>query len=98
MVRVRDVFQIHPEHMREVKSAVLDMRDLGKRMGYPQMRVLTDFIGEYYTLVLESDYPSLNEWEQALTKSFGDKEWQTKYGRIRPMVRGGRREIFQVLE
>jgi hypothetical protein len=98
MIVVRDVLQIQPEHMKEVKSQVGAMRALEQRLGHPITRVMTDLTGEYYTLVLESEFPSLGAYEEIMKKTFADKEWQTQYGRMRPMVRGGRRELYQVLE
>lgn len=98
MIVVRDVLQIHPEHMKEVKTHLGEMRALEKRLGHHITRVMTDLTGEFYTLVLESEFPSLAEYEEVMKKTFADKEWQTQYGRMRPMVRGGRRELFQVVE
>jgi hypothetical protein len=98
MILVRDVFQIQPEHMRAVKDTVRDLRALGASQGYPISRILTDLTGEYYTLVLESEFLALADFEQALRQSFASSDWQKRYASLRPLIRGGRREVFQIME
>jgi hypothetical protein len=98
MILVRDVFQIQPEQMRAAREAVRDMRAVAAGLGYPLARMLTDLTGEYYTLVLESEFLSLGDFEKALQATIADKNWQAGYARVRPMILSGRREVYQIIE
>ena len=98
MIVVRDIFHIDPDQMKKAKNLLREDRDLGKRIGSPVSRILTDLTGEYYTLILESVFSSLAEYESALHKILANKEWQRFYPRFRKLMRGGRREIFTVVE
>ncbi len=98
MILVRDVFQIDPEQMKTAKEEMKEHREIAKRLGYQIGRVLTDLTGEYYTLVLESQYKNLAEYEAALKKIFADAGWQKSYAKFRKMIRGGRREMYTVVD
>ena len=98
MIVVRDVFHIDPEQMKTAKSEMKEHREIGKRLGYQIGRVMTDLTGEYYTLVLESEYKNLADYEAALKKIFADAGWQKAYAKFRKMIRSGRREMYTVVE
>jgi hypothetical protein len=98
MIVVRDVFQIEPEKMKQAKDEIKKHRQLTTPLGYRMTRVMTDLTGEYYTLVLESEFSGLAEYEKALKNIFADKGWQESYGRLRKSVRSGRREIYTVVD
>lgn len=98
MIVVRDIFQLHFGKAREAIAAVKEMQRLEKDMGYPVSRILTDVTGEYYTLVMESSFGSLADFEAALQRSFDNQEWRTWYSQFVPLIREGRREIFRVVE
>lgn len=97
MIVVRDIFQIEPDQMKLAKELLKQEREIGKRLGHAVARVLTDLTGEYYTLVMESEFNSLAEYEAALKKVLADPEWQRHYPQFRKLIRGGRREIFTVV-
>ena len=98
MIMIRDVFRIRPDKMKEAKALVPEIQALNKRLGVPVGRAMTDVTGPYYTLVLEREFPSLAAWEESLRKIFADPEWQKAYGRFRPMIESGHREIFDVVD
>ena len=98
MIVVRDVFQVDPEKMREAKQEIINHRELTAPLGYRISRILTDLVGDYYTMVLESEYKSLADYEKALKTILADKGWQQSYGRFRKVIRHGRREIYTVVE
>jgi hypothetical protein len=98
MIVVRDVFQIEPEKMKQAKDEIKQHRQLTAPLGYRLTRVMTDLSGEFYTLVFESEFASLADYEKALKNILADKGWQASYGRLRKMIRSGRREIYTVLD
>ena len=98
MIVVRDIFQIEPDQMKLAKELTKQMRELERRLGYRVSRAMTDLTGEYYTLVFESEYGSLAEYETGLKKTMSDPEWQKFYPQFRKLIRGGRREMYTVVE
>src|SRR5487761_844040 len=93
MIVVRDVFQIEPEKMKQAKDEIKQHRQLTTPLGYRMTRVMTDLSGEFYTLVLESEFSGLAEYEKALKNILADKSWQQSYARLRKTIRaaaGGR--------
>jgi NIPSNAP len=97
MIVVRNVFQIDPGQMKQAKEEIQRNRELSARLGFRITRVLTDLVGTYYTLVLESEFSGLAEYEAAMQKLLADPGWQQSYGRMRGMIRGGHREIYTVV-
>ena len=97
MIVVRDIFQIEPDQMKLAKELIKQEREIGKRLGHHVARILTDLTGEYYTLVMESEFNSLADYEVALKKVLTDLEFQRNYPQFRKLIRGGRREIFTVV-
>jgi hypothetical protein len=98
VIIVRDVFQIEPEKMKQAKDEIKKHRQLTTPLGYRMTRVMTDLSGDFYTLVLESEFSGLAEYEKALKNILGDKGWQESYARLRKTIRSGRREIYTVVD
>jgi hypothetical protein len=98
MVVVRNVFQIRPEEMKKALAIVRESRPLFESLGMPRQRAMTDLVADFYTLVLETELPSLGAFEEATVKHFSNPEWQAFYSRLRPLVSGGRREVFTVVD
>ena len=83
---------------QESRSVTQKNVGLLRKLNLPVTRLLTDLVGDDSTLVIESEVPDLAAFEEGLQSGFADAEWQAFYGQIRSAVRGGRREIFTVLE
>ena len=61
-------------------------------------RILTDLTGQYYTLVLESTYKSLADYEETAQKEMSAQGMGALYQKFVPLVDSGRREIFTIVE
>ena len=101
MIVVRDIFRIKFGQSKDAnalwKQAVEILRQGG--FGVKGARLLTDLVGQpYYTIVMESSYDSLGDWERAHTEAKKNDKWRELYQRIIPLVEEGRREICSVLE
>lgn len=101
MIVVRDIFRLRFGQAKDAsalwKQAVEVLKQGG--FGVRGVRLLTDLAGQaYYTVVLESTYDSLAEWEQAHVKAKSNAQWRELYQRIVPMTEHGRREIFSVVQ
>ena len=58
-------------------------------------RILTDFTGQGYRLILELPYESLTAYETDLKKELGDAGWKDWYERFKEYVRHSEREILR---
>lgn len=94
MYVVRDIFQLKFAHYRDVKALMDEGRKMemfGKNDGE---RMLTDFTGDSYRLILERTYPTLAAYEQDM-QSMGKPEWQQWYAKFKEHVVGSHREILK---
>lgn len=98
MLVVRDIFQLHFGKSREAIALMKAVRQREEQLGYPVVRLLADVTGTYYTLVSESHFETLSDFEAAVRAIGGDSEWRAHYEKFIPFVKEGRREIFRVLE
>lgn len=101
MIVVRDIFQVKFGKAQDAIASWKDGYDLIQKLGgnNRQYRMLTDMAGgNYYTLVLESEYKSLGEFEDTMAKVMGDQEWKSWYQKFVPLAESGRREILNVVQ
>ena len=96
MILIRDVFRLKFGKAKDVKAA---MKEAKHMMGDGNNRILFDLVGPSYTMVMESTYKDLTEYESAMSKDMGGKGWQDWYHqKFVPLVDSAYREIFTVLE
>lgn len=98
MILVRDIFQLKFGKGKEAKALWREGAAIENKFGYNVRRVLTDLTGSYYTLVMESIFESLADYEKALKRAFSTEEWGEWYQKFIPLVESGRREIFTIVE
>jgi hypothetical protein len=98
MIVVRDIFQLKFGKAAEAAEVWRDGRSFAERSGGGPIRLLSDVVGPYYTLILERTYDSLAEFERASQELRSDDEWKDWYARFLPLLEGGHREIFRVVE
>jgi hypothetical protein len=100
MVVVRDVFRLKFGQSKEAvalwKEAAASLRTSG--YGAIDVRLLTDLVGApYYTVILESTFNSVAEWEKAHLAARDNAPWKALYGKIVPFTETGHREILSVV-
>ena len=101
MVVVRDLFRLKFGQSKEAmalwKQAAVLLRESG--YGAVNVRLLTDLAGApYYTVVLESTFNSVAEWEKAHTAARANAPWKAVYAKIMPFTESGHREILSIVE
>ena len=92
---IRDIFQLKFGHFKPVKELFIEARDKNMFPESKFSRVLTDFTGDAYRLILESGYDSLLEYETALSGGISDPEWQQWYKKFMEHVESSHREILK---
>jgi hypothetical protein len=100
MVVVRDIFRLKFGQSREAvalwKEAAASLRTSG--YGAMNVRLLTDFAGaDFYTVVLESTFSSVADWEKAHLAARDNAAWKALYAKIIPFTEIGHREILSVI-
>jgi hypothetical protein len=100
MIVVRDIFQLKFGKAKEAVELWKQGSAVLEKGGLKPMRILTDAVGpNYYTLVLESEYKNLAEYEAAEDKLKGIyDQWRSWYDKFIPLTETGRREILRVVK
>ena len=91
----RDIFQLKFGHYRDVKVLLEEAMKSGLMPEAKSQRVLTDFTGDAYRLVLEQGFDSLAEYEKALGSELNQEAWQQWYARFKEHVVSSHREILK---
>jgi hypothetical protein len=97
MIVVRDVFQVQFGKMREVMELWKAALALEEQFAGSKPRVLTDLVGQYYTLVLETEFESLGAFEETFKQGAASEEWRKAYQQVVPYLVSGHREIFTIV-
>ncbi|MGZ3956204.1 MAG: ester cyclase [Flavisolibacter sp.] len=92
---VRDIFQLKFGHFKPVKELLNEVREKEMMPQAKSSRVLTDFTGDAYRLILENGFDSLLEYETSMSGGMGDPEWQQWYKRFMEHVESSHREILK---
>lgn len=92
---VRDIFQLKFGHFKPVKDLFNEAKDKNMMPEAKFSRVLTDFTGDAYRLILENGFDSLLEYESNLSSGMSDPEWQQWYKRFIEHVESSHREILK---
>jgi hypothetical protein len=92
---IRDIFQLKFGHFRPVKELFNEAKDKNMMPEAKFSKVLTDFTGDSYRLILENGYNSLLDYETALTSGMADPEWQQWYRKFMEHVESSHREILK---
>lgn len=98
MIQVRDVLQVK---FGEIDQAIeLFTRSTSPLRGYliPKFHfnVLTDISGDMYTLVNESAFPSMGEFETQRDRSYAEPSFDKWFRQFQQYINGGRREYYTV--
>lgn len=106
MYIIREVFTAKPGQAGKLAKLFKKMADVMPAEG--KARVMTDTFGEYNTVIMEMEVPTLTEWEQEMEKYRKgepdpnmeklDEETKKQMAGYADMYTHGRREIFRLTE
>lgn len=95
MYIVREIFYLQFGRYKEAK-ALIDKGLKGGMLTPPSgSRILTDFSGEGYRMILESPYRSLGDFEHELKREMNSPEWAEWYEQFKLLIRQSEREILK---
>lgn len=98
MYIVREIFHLRFGKYKEAKALLDEGIQTGIFKMTPGSRVLTDFTGKGYRLVLEMPFPSLASFEQSLQQEMSETGWQEWYGKFKVLVLSSEREIMKLMK
>jgi hypothetical protein len=99
MILVRDIFYLQFGKAKEAKALLAEAESINKKFGFKKSRALTDLVTAHsYTLILESEWESLSEWEGVMKEGLGADEWQKWYAKFVPLVKNAYREILNIIQ
>ena len=97
MYVVRDIFNLKYGHFRPVKAMMEESMKMGMMPKERNMRMLSDFTGDAYRLIMEMSFESLSDFEKELSKDMSKPEFQEWYKKFIAHVESGHREILKVI-
>lgn len=95
MYIVREIFHLQFGRYREAKVLIDEGIRQQLLLQPPGSRVLTDFTGEGYRLIIELPYATLADYEADLKKEMGGTGWKDWYEKFKTLVRSSEREILK---
>ena len=99
MIVVRNVFRVQFGKSKDAVALWKEGLSLAKRLGFQakSSRVLTDLVGQFYTVVFENTFESLSDFESAGKNVMSNPEWQTWYAKLAAVTESGYREVFNIV-
>jgi len=97
MYVVREVMHCRPGKVGELKKKFQGLNVVLKRLGEKPFRMLTDVCAEqFWTLVIESEYDSLDAGPALEARVMADPEARQAMEGYHELVLQGRREIYRL--
>ena len=95
MYLIRDTFQCKPGKAKELVQKFKDAKPFMEEQKFKNVRLMTDAVSNYWTVVLEMEVDSLVVFEDR--RGFTSKpEVQEIMKDYMTLVEGGKREIFNI--
>jgi hypothetical protein len=92
MLVIREVFVAKPGMASKLARVLLDAVSGGPE----RVRVLTDVVAQFNTVVLETEVENLQTFEQRMQEYRSDPEIKTKMAGYTELYLEGRREVYQI--
>jgi hypothetical protein len=97
MYIVRDIFNLKYGHFRPVKALMEEAMKMDMMPKSKSNRMLSDFTGDAYRVIMETGYDSLADFEKELSADMSKPEFQEWYKKFVEHVISGHREILKVV-
>ncbi|HET9431776.1 MAG TPA: hypothetical protein VFO70_11405 [Chitinophagaceae bacterium] len=95
MYIIREIFHLQFGRYREVKTLIDEGMQEHLLLQPSGSRILTDFTGEGYRVIIELPYATLADYEADLKKELGGSGWKEWYDKFKTLVRYSEREILK---
>ena len=95
MFLIREIFHLQFGRYREAKVLIDEGMQKHLLLQPSGSRILTDFTGEGYRLIIELPYKTLADYEADLKKELGGSGWKEWYDKFKTLIRYSEREILK---
>jgi len=104
MYQIRDVFYAKPGKAKELVKLFKAMTGEMERSGIKNVKILTDSVSSYWTVIIESEVEDLNSFlnvahnasKEVMKGNKMKEETRAPSPDYRDLITGGYREIFRV--
>jgi hypothetical protein len=97
VILVRSTFRVKFGRMKDALALMKEGEKAMTAISQKRQRLLTDVTGEFYTLVLETEYESLAEFEKLGAEMMRAPAWRDWYQKFGALVDSGRRDIYAIV-
>lgn len=94
MYIVRDIFNLRYGMFKEAMTSIRKAVQVGL-LPVKDIRILSDFTGDAYRLIMESEAESLAAYEKEMNEGMKDPRFQEFYSEFKTYVSSGHREILR---
>ena len=95
MYIIREIFHLQFGRYREAKTLLDEGLQKQLLLQPAGSRILTDFTGGGYRLIIELPYATLADYETDLKKELGGTGWKDWYEKFKALIRYSEREILK---
>jgi hypothetical protein len=95
MYIIREIFHLQFGRYKDAKTLIDEALDKHLLLQPAGSRILTDFTGQGYRLIIELPYETLAGYETDLHKELGGSGWKDWYEKFKPLIRYSEREILK---
>jgi hypothetical protein len=95
MYIVRDIFHLKFGKYKDAKALIDEAMNKNMFPEGKNRRMLTDFTGHSYRLIMEEGYDSLADYEKQMSEGMGHGDWQQWYEKFKALVQYSQREILK---
>ena len=97
MLMIREIFFCKPGQVRPMVDKFKAMNAITERLGMGKAKIMTDLSAErYWTVVSEWEVKSLRDFEEMMSNTAMNKEFEQVMKDYHTFVDSGRREIYTV--
>ncbi len=95
MYIIREIFHLQFGRYRDAKTLIDEAKQKNLLLQPTGSRILTDFTGEGYRLIIELPYATLADYETDLKKELAGIGWKEWYDQFKALIRYSEREILK---
>lgn len=98
MYKVRDVFRCKPGKAKELVARFQrTVPSMEREDGFRNIQILVDVVADYWTVVVEAEFDSLDQFERHMSGFGGRTEVREAMTGYMDLVDGGHREIWRIV-
>jgi hypothetical protein len=97
MYIVRDIFHLKFGHFKDAKTLLDEANSKKMLPDAKNLRVLSDFTGDAYRLIMEAGFDTLADYEKSFGASMSQDGWKQWYENFKNHVDSSQREILKLI-